>query len=503
VTVFQGISDPTLQKLESIARYAPFAIVALILTNFLIRILISPNVEWDEAEFVGYADFSLGYPNSHPPLLNWLIAICLRLTGNWVVALAIPKHIFLAVTYLLFFDIGRRLTARALPGAIAAASLMLVPEVIFHSEYTRAHAVIVMGAAAITLHAIVLLVERQTVLRFVWLALGLGGGLLAKYNFGLFVAAVAVAVALVPTVRRAVVAPGLLLTILIVAAAVAPHAAWALRHLDLTTARLAKLKRREAEVSWIDVPGIGLDGLLTIVTCVIALGGILVVIWWLARRLVRQAEARPAPQPETVAALARFFLLVPLTGLAMMAVFVLAADVHNVRIRYLTPFLLSFPLWLLLARPIDHVAIAARRYLLTAGVVAIAVTIGWPIAAMGLSTPFNFPYRNFAERIRPGIVAPTAIWSRDRDIYANLVIRIPQATVWDVREPAERVLIVYSGTRNDPDRLAAALDPLYRPAGEVGTATFPTFGLVRRPETLLWRIYERCRDCGAGAGESR
>jgi hypothetical protein len=497
-----SLSDPALQRLEEIARHVPFAILALILCNFLIRITISPNLEFDEAEFVGYADFSLGYPNSHPPLVNWLVGFFLHLTGNWVAAIALPKHFFLAATYLLAFDSARRLTGRHLPGALVVGSLALVPEIIFLSEYTRTHAIFVMCGAIATLHAVVLIEERPTVLRFIWLGLAMILGLMSKYNFIVFVLALGAAAAMTPSVRRAILDPRLLLSFGVVALPAVPHAVWALEHLDQTTERLAKLDRVDFKVPWLDLPGIGLDGLATVFTCLAALGGILVIVWWLARRIVKAASIPETASTGRVRAFVRFFGLVVLIGLGLMSFVVLAADMHNVRMRYLTPLLMAFPLWLVLALPIDGVALAARRFLVTASAVALVATIGWPLAAMSFATPFNFPFDDFARTIRPQISEPTAIWSRDRDVYANLVIRIPEARVWDIREPAARVLIVYSSERTDPDRLAMDLDPLYRAAGEAGTATFPSFGLTGRPERLWWRMYERCLGCGATTGES-
>ena len=207
------------------AAWTPWLIIAFVCTNLAIWLLISSNLEWDESEFVGRVGFSLGYLGSHPPLYNWIVGVFYALTESWSAAVAVPKDMLLAGTYLLAFDLVRRLTGRSLPGAMAAASLILVPEIVFFSEYTRTFSVLALFASAACLHAIVMVVKYPSMLRFVWLGLALGIGFLAKYNFIVLVVALVVAGMTIPIIRRAVFVPKLFLSVGIVAVMVVPWGA--------------------------------------------------------------------------------------------------------------------------------------------------------------------------------------------------------------------------------------------------------------------------------------
>lgn len=477
-------------------------IVAFVGANLAIRLLISPNLEWDESEFVGRIGFSLGYPGSHPPLYNWIVGVFYALTDSWSIAVAAPKHLLLAGTYLLVFDLVRRLTGRNLPGAMAAAALILVPEIVFFSEYTRIFSVLALFASAACLHAIVMVVKYPGMLRFIWLGLAVGIGFLAKYNFIVLVAALLLAAMTIPIIRRAVLVPKLFLSMGIVMAMVVPHGVWALRNMELVTERMQKLERVPRGFAWFDVPGIGLDRLVTLGLSLMAWGGLLAFVWVLACRIAARSEAPRSTSDAVTSSFTRLFGLTLVIGIGLLAVIVLAADIHNVRMRYVTPVLVAFPVWLVLRWPIEASPVAARRFLSTAASVALFVTVAWPIAAMALTTPFNFPFRNMASAIEAAVEPPFAIWSKDREVSPNLVMWLDDATVWDARHPADRVLLVWGRPDRVPKKLIDALTPNYRSIGDVDTATFPALGLSDTPRTLSWQIYERDPAIVTRAGKS-
>lgn len=467
-------------------------IVAFIGTNLAIRLLISSNLEWDESEFVDRIGFAFGYPGSHPPLYNWMVAIFYAITNHWAAAVAIPKHLLLAGTYLLVFDLLRRLTGRNLPGALAAASLALVPEIVYFSEYSRIFSVLALFASAASLHAIVMIVRQPNLLPFAWLGMAMGIGFLAKYNFIVLVAALAIAILATPKIRRIIFTRKLFLSVAVVIAMVAPHAVWALANMDLVTERMEKLARVPAGLAWLDLPGIGLDGFVTLGVSLVAWAGLLALVWWLACRIATQRSAERQTTDETGSAFIRIFGLTLAIGIAILAAIVLGADLHNVRMRYVTPVLVVFPIWLVLRWPIEASPVATKRYFATAAAVALFATSAWPIVAMALATPFNFPVRDMASAIEASVEPPFAILSKDREVSPNLVMWIDGAAVWDSRQPADRVLLVWNRPERGPRKLVDRLTPLYRPLGEIEAASFPSLGFLNgEARTLGWQLYER------------
>ena len=228
------------ERLERLARFTPFAILAYFTLQTLIRVTLSPNLEIDEAQFVGATHFALGYGNAHPPLYNWLVAACLWFTGgNWPLAVAILKNGLLAATYLLAFDLGRRATGKALTGAFCAASFLLLPQIVWMAQITHAHTVLLLMAVVATCHALVMIIRGGGITAFFWLGAAISIGVLAKYNMLIFTAAAFIAVAVTPEIRRRVLRPQLGASAALFTALVGPHAIWAVSNIEASTNRLS------------------------------------------------------------------------------------------------------------------------------------------------------------------------------------------------------------------------------------------------------------------------
>ncbi len=77
----------------SLVRLAPWLVIGYIAALFVLRLTLSPFVEWDEAQFPGNVHLALTYGNSHPPLFNWLVRGALEATGwNWPIAVGLVIH---------------------------------------------------------------------------------------------------------------------------------------------------------------------------------------------------------------------------------------------------------------------------------------------------------------------------------------------------------------------------------------------------------------------------
>ena len=433
------------ERLERFARFTPFAILAYFVLQTVIRVTLSPNLEVDEAQFVGATHFALGYGNAHPPLYNWLVATFLWLTGgNWPLAVAILKNTLLATAYLLAFDLGRRATGKALTGALCAASFLLLPQIVWHAQITHAHTVLLLTAVVATCHALTVIIRGGGMGAFLWLGGAIAVGALAKYNMLIFVAAVFMAVAVTPEIRRRVLRPQLGGSAALFAVLFGPHAVWALGNIEASTNRLSKLQVTDDIWSRFDVPFLGLDGLLSMAEMTLAWAASLVIVWF----AIHWLERKHAPLTENAdlarAAVARFFGRVTLIGMALFAAGVLAGDVSLVRERYLTPILMSLPFWLVLARPIESHGRFAARFLGTAAIVALLVTIAWPMTAIIGPHRFALPYQAIAEDFVSITPENTAILTHRQVHAANLVLNMPETYVWteENKEP-ENVLAVW------------------------------------------------------------
>lgn len=463
------------ERLERLSRFTPFAILAYFTLQTLIRIALSPNLEIDEAQFVGATHFALGYGNAHPPLYNWLVAASLWLTGgNWPLAVALLKNALLATAYLLAFDLGRRATGKALTGALCAASFLLLPQIVWMAQITHAHTVLLLTAVVAVCHALVMIVRGGGLGAFSWLGAAIAIGVLAKYNMLIFTAAAFIAVAMTPEIRQRVLRPQLWSSSALFLVMVGPHAVWALGNIEASTNRLSKLQVTHDLWSRFDVPVLGLDGLLSMAEMTLAWAASLIAVWFVIGWLERKNAPPVADAEPERALLARFFGRMTVIGMGLFAAGVLAGDVSLVRERYLTPVLMPLPFWLVLAWPMEGHGRFASRFLGTAAIAALIVTIAWPMTAITGNHRFALPYRDIASDFAHISPENTAILM-DRHVHAaNLALNLPETTIWSEGEEPRTVLVVWrnGGATQPPDHLLRRVEG-YTPDGEPATSSRP------------------------------
>lgn len=484
-------------RLERIARFTPLAILIYFSAQFALRITISGNLETDEAQFVGATHFALGYGNSHPPLYNWLVALALELTGHWVVSVAAVKNTLLVGTYLLVYDATRRASGSATTGLAAAACLALMPQIVWQSQFTLAHSVLVTFGAAALMHAITLVALRPSAVHFAWLGLAASVGAMAKYNFFLLMVAAVCAVLSSYALRQAFTSWRLVISGVVFVAVCGPHLAWAFANIDESTNRISKLERSSNWFGALDVPGIGIDGFLGALLALASSAGALMLIWYGLRRvngggLNCGLETHENVSPGHAIARAEIANLYARTCVIALAVFgavLLLGDFHFVFERYLTPLLMPLPLWLALSRPLSDRA--TRRLAVLALMIWCGVLAALPlVVAMGKDR-LAFPYGAMAQRIQQEIAGPFAVLARRERDAANLVIRLPGSFIWQPEATASRVLVVWSGAGSQaPAELTAKLSG-YAPVVDALHLEMPYENLSGAVGQLNVQIYER------------
>ena len=501
------------RELERVARWTPAIILAYFAAQFIIRVTLSANLETDEAQFVGQTFLALGYDNSHPPLYNWMVAGALALTGGyWPAAMALLKNLLLAGTYLLAFDAARRVTGRALTGAIVVASFMLLPQVVWKSQITIAHSVLVMFAVVAVLHAVVCIAQRGAVHGlerdssgkpphsfphsalpdFLWLGLAASIGALAKYNFLLTLAAVLIAAFSIPEIRRRVFSPRLLVSLAVLVALFTPHAIWAVHNLAQTTKRMAKMEHDSGALGVIDLPGIGLDGLVAYVVAIAAWAGLLVAVW-LAIRYAGRRQAGEASPAEAARAeiFAKLFGRTALIGGGAFALIILAGDLHSVHERYLTPMLMPLPFWLAFALPLEGQMRAPLHFLRIGAVVAALMVTAWPAWITFGREQFAYPYGSVAAALGNAVAGPFTVLAPQYKYAANIAIRLDRAGMWEEEaQEADQVVVLWEARRS-PDGLVARLGDRFEPRGSVIAMRYPYDNFSGHEAAVNAQLYAR------------
>jgi len=475
---------------QTIARYTIWLILAYLGAHLLLRLGISGNLKTDEAQFVGHTGFALGYGNSHPPVYNWLVAGALYLTGSWAAAVNIVKTAFLAGTYLLVYDIGRRVTGHQLTGLIAAASLLFLPQIVWKSQITLAHSVMVMFGVIATLHAVILIRERGLLGDFLWLGVAASIGAFAKYNYFFALIAILLAAWSVRDVREKLFVPRLVWPAALFVLLYLPHGVWAVANLAASTERIAKLDREHPVFSVLDVPRLGIDGLLTMAVAALAWAGPLIAVWFVVWRLT--PVARPGRQSESAQHAAQFFARVTSIGAGLFAAVILLGDFDAVHERYMTPLLMSLPLWLATAWPLELHGRAAVHFLRTSAVVALLILVAWPGWILLGKEQLAYPYRQFAAEITRQTNRPFAILASRDKIAANLVIRIDGASMLSPGSDSPDVLIVWEGHADAaPEHLRADLGSSYAARGAPRRLTAPYDNFSGQTARLSYQLFQR------------
>src|SRR5436309_7206529 len=180
--------------------------------HIIIRTFLSSSVDLDESEQVLFAQrLSWGY-GPQPPLYTWLQIGFFSLFQPSIFSLALLKNLLLFCTYCLTYTNGRLVGRSHAAGVAAAVSLLFIPQVVWESQRDLTHFVLSATlSAAIFCCFLRVLATRRTAW---YLVLGLcaGLGLLSKFNFGLWIAALTLAACSVRELRSAVLDKRILLT---------------------------------------------------------------------------------------------------------------------------------------------------------------------------------------------------------------------------------------------------------------------------------------------------
>jgi lipopolysaccharide core galacturonosyltransferase RgtB len=418
----------------------------------LIRLTGSPVLELDEAEQVVVTQWWVAGYSGQPPLYAWVQKLAFEILGVNLLALSLVKNALLFLTYLFVYLSARRLLPDARLAVLATLSLLLIPQVAWESQRDLTHSVMVTTVTAAGFYVLLRWLNRPTVVHYLLLGLLFGLGLLSKYNYTLFAAAVLCALLTLPRGRALLFSPRILLSLVMAALVLAPHAAWFLGTGQLGSRSLEKL----------DFGG-GLWPLSGFASLTLAVLAFLTPLWIVLLAVFRRdflaaLAGRGGHAEATVFPLGRHLLAV----LLLLAAMVLLLDAAHFKDRWMLPLLLFFPLYVFAGLPPGALTPARLRAFaslcLVVPVLALLVMAGrvheWPVPAgqYGHSYPFEFMT---AEIRRSGFRKGLIVGDR-AFIAGNLRFRfqqswavIPSVTSAGLRcGPDDDLLVVWDAARN-------------------------------------------------------
>jgi 4-amino-4-deoxy-L-arabinose transferase-like glycosyltransferase len=398
--------------------------------HLVLRVLVADGLELDEAEQALWTQqLALGY-GMQPPLYTWLQWGLFQVFGVSIFALALLKSLLLLATYLFAFLAAREAMAPPL-AALAAASMLLLPEQGWEAQRDLTHSVISTTAAAAALWLALALQRQRRWASYLGLGLALGLGVLGKYSFALFALALVGALALGSDTRAVVLDRRFLVSLAVAALVLLPHGLWLAGHwAQVGDATLAKVGSGGGTLPW------GSRVLAALGSLPMALLSFVGPLWLVAAALFLRRGNGPCTALSAQAALLGRTLGV--VGLLLLAI-ALTGRVGHYKARWMLPLLFAMPLALFAAAPAlaTHPRLPwLRRIVLATAlliVVLIALRAPW-YAWRGRPDEWNLPAAALAQALRDAGYRDQPITTPNRVLGGVLRMQFPHSVVRIGRE---------------------------------------------------------------------
>ncbi len=430
------------------------------LLNACSPLLFSSTADTDQAaELVRSQAWQWGY-GSQPPLYTWIAKLLLALTGPALWPLLLLKAAILSGLAAALLLIGRQLQFSRAQQWISVVGLALIPQFAWESQRDLTHSVLATALAAFTLLLLLKLEAEPSPLHYALVGATSAGGLLSKYTFAVFLLGTLLTGLSLPSFRRRLLYPRLLIALGVFAVLLTPHLAWMLSNLELALSGTDKLQ------SGVGLPLAPLQGLASAALNAV---GFLTPLWLLGLVLVGRS-IQPAANPGQ-----RLLCRLPLAMAAVLSLVILISGATRIKDRWYQSLLFYAPVVLaVLSGPKPNPS-RLRAYLQTGATAAVVVSVALPAriplaGSLGRTSNANAPLLELLTQIRQQQGTPTLIISSDnfvggnaRRIFAGVPVlpahQAQQAASW-LRDHPGTVLLLASSERQPGRGLDKLLEAL-------------------------------------------
>jgi 4-amino-4-deoxy-L-arabinose transferase-like glycosyltransferase len=422
------------QRLAGGLKPAALFLGAYFVLSIVARLMLPNGLTLDEAEQSLFSQhWLLGY-GPQPPFYNWVQTAVVSLMGISLLSLALPKFVMLFLCYFFYGLAAREISARPALVSLAMLSLLALPQVSYMPQQDLTHTVAVLMATALFLYGLCRTLSRPDWQGYAILGIAIGIGTISKYNFVLLPAATLLAVLCDRTWRVRLWDLRVLLTAVLSLAIVLPHALWLGGHMDLATGgTISKMVEANAPHGFVRV----LKAVGSLAVACLAFGALAAVVLGLSMRHTLPQALR-ASDPWT-----RLLGRIMLFSLAGVVLVILVAGTTKITERWLDPYLLALPLYLLLKferAGADMGRLLPRLlpfFLVVMGVALLpgpAKTLG--AAVTGSYGRMNMPFDRAGEQLRAQ-KQPAVIIAKGMHLAGNMRLQFLGIPVIDADDPAD------------------------------------------------------------------
>jgi hypothetical protein len=421
-----------------------FAVMAVQLSIF------TPSGHFDDTVVMLDAqNFAWGYDPKSPPLFVWLARAAMLLTGPQIETIFALRMVCLFFMYGGLYLVARRLQPDPLLAVAAGLAMLATLHFHWYFLWKYTNTTLAVGLLPWALLAFFRLQGHRTVSSYALFGVVCGVGLLSRYHFAIYLAAL-VGAALANRKWRAIICDRRIFVALLIAGLlVAPHVLWFLQHWGEIAADVRRNIGFDPSADQFRAAGTALGNLTqeTISIFIFPLGVLVVV---LLRPALRSIDVEDPDRAADILLIRNmlFFLL------GIMVVFALAGTTR-IRTRHLF-FFSFFPLWLIARLEVTQLRpFAAPGFVLALGVCLAGAALGfglqsWEYANRCERCEKFLPFDTYAQAIRTaGFGSGTIIVSPGVPRGALLKTHFPDARVvtpWrkDWLDPAQA-----RGRKND------------------------------------------------------
>ncbi len=405
-----------------------------------LRLSISHNLPQDDVTSnILTQTLALGYVPRQPPLYEWLLWSVQRLTGPTLPSFLIIKYGLLTATLAFLYLAATRIFRERGFAMLAGLSPFLLYQIAWNLHEGVTHSMVLTCAVAASLLAFMRINEGERARDYLLFGLIAGLGLISKWGFAGFLLLLLISAMLQPSLRARILAPRFLLSLCVVALVSAPVVYWLIvgEH-DLVAVYGSSVAPMASNRLHATLVGLGLS-IYAPLAFLFPLDVILPVLfpamvpkaWGDIKRAVAPADWKGS-EPDWPL----LILHITIGGFLLLILGALLTGATHYLERYMHPFFLLAPLWMLSV--VERTGNASRKVMVLGIVLLASLLIVFPIRARDLLHAMGphcnkcrvaTPYAGLAEALKAKGFEDGTIVALNRHDAGNLRRFFPEARI--------------------------------------------------------------------------
>jgi len=412
-----------------------------------LRLWVSSNIAIDDIKSNVYAQtLELGYVPKQPPLYEWLLWLVQRVAGPTLPSFLILKYGLLTATFAFLYLVAKRVFADPKWAMLAALSPLLLYQIAWNVHEGVTQTIALVCAVAVTTWLFMRLVEQGSLGSYVAFGFAAGLGLLTKYGFVGYLVVLVASAWLQPSLRARFMDRRIFVSLVVACVVIAPVAYWLFTERHDLLALYRTSVSPIAETDWFKARIIGVTRALWVpFGFLFPLDLIVVIVFpatvWIAWSAIKDA-VNPRKWDHQKPDWRLFLLHMTMAGFVVLILGALLTGATHYLERYMHPFFLLTPLWLVTL--VEQTGNASRKLKILATVLVAATLLSLTFRVGDLWRNMSLecgkcrlvvPYEPLAAALQTAGFHSGTIIAADREEAGNLRRFFPDARIVRIERP--------------------------------------------------------------------